>query len=206
MPQLSRGERGVPHGAPSLGQPTYNGEGGFTVANPNRARMGNQGAVPQPQPILAPNWFLGLIPRELWDRKKIFFIYTADFLPLGISATATVNTQIQNDSHFVCIGGAALVTNTTDTTVINSPSGANASGKLVQITDVAAGFPLSQVPVPLENLLGSGQLPAVWALPKLFRKGTTIATQVQNLIATAHNVRISYWGIRIYPDIPAESV
>jgi hypothetical protein len=166
--------------------------------------MGNQGAVPQPQPILAPNWFLGLIPRELWDKKKTFFIYEADFIPLALSATATINTQIQNDSHFVCIGGCALVTDVTNATVINSPSNANAAGKLVLVTDVAAGYPLSQVPVPIENLFGSGQLPAIWALPKIFRKGTTIATQVQNLIATAHNVRISYWGIRIYPNIPAE--
>ena len=176
------------------------------MANPNRARFGNQGAVPQPQPILAPNWFLGLIPRELWDRKKTFFIYTADFVPLAALATATINTQIQNDSHFVCIGGAALVTDSTQVTVINSPSNANAAGKLVQITDVAAGYPLSQVPVPIESLLGSGQLPACWALPKIFRKGTTIATQVQNLINAIHVVRISFWGIRIYPDIPAEGV
>ncbi len=167
--------------------------------------MANQGAIPQPQPVLAPNWFLGLVPRELWDRKKTFFIYEADFVPLNALATNTVNTQIQNDSHFVCIGGCALVTDNTDATVINSPSNANAAGKLVQVTDVAAGYPLSQVPLPLESMFGSAQLPAIWALPKVFRKGTTIATQVQNLINAIHRVRISYWGIRIYPKIPAEN-
>lgn len=182
------------------------------MANANRTRMGNQGAVPQPQPILAPNWFLGIVPRELWNVKKTFFIYEADFAPpapgvaLAASGTATVNTQIQNDSHFLCIGGCKLLTDVTNATVTDSPSTANATGILVQVTDVAAGFPLSQVPLPLENIFGTAVLPAIWALPKLFRKGTTIATQVQNLIATARHLRISYWGIRMYPNIPAEGV
>jgi hypothetical protein len=173
--------------------------------------MGNQGAIPQPQPVLAPNWFLGIVPREFWNVKKTFFIYEADFatpsgVALAASGTATVNTQIQNDSHFLCIGGCYLLTDVTNVTVVDSPSNANSPGILLQITDVAAGFPLSQVPLPICNILGSAQLPAIWALPKLFRKGTTIATQAQNLIATARHLRISYWGIRIYPAIPAEGV
>ncbi len=163
-------------------------------------------AIPQPQPVLAPNWFLGLVPREFWNVKKTTFIYEADFVPLNALATNTVNTQIQNDSHFLCIGACALVTDNADAVVINSPSNANAAGKLVQVVDVAAGFPLSQVPVPLENMFGTAMLPGIWALPKLFRKGTTIATQVQNLINAIHRVRISYWGIRIYPGVPAEGV
>ena len=55
-------------------------------------------------------------------------------------------------------------------------------------------------------MFGTATLPAIWALPKLFRKGTTIATQIQNLINAIHRVRISYWGIRIYPGVPAEGV
>lgn len=178
------------------------------MANPAGGRHRGSGGspIPQPQPVLAPNWFLGLVPREFWNVKKTFFIYEADFVPIAALATATVNTQIQNDSHFLVVAACALVTDNTDATVINSPSNANAAGKLVQIVDVAAGFPLSQVPVPFENMFGSAALPAIWAIPKLFRKGTTIATQVQNLINAIHRVRISYWGIRIYPGVPAEGV
>lgn len=171
------------------------------MPNPNVSR--NRGTT-NPQPLLAPNWWLGLVPRQYWNKKKSYFVYEQDFLPLGALGTATGNIQIQNDSHFLCLGITSLVTDNTNTTIINAPSGSNATGKLVQITDVAAGFPLSQVPVPLENITGTGMLPGLFAIPKLFRKGTTIATQIQNLINTAHNVRISYTGVRIYPDIPAE--
>lgn len=171
------------------------------MANPTSTRR--QG-IPHPQPILAPNWWLGLVPRELWDRKKTFFIYEIDFVPLAISATSVLSTQIQNDSHFLIVAGVALVTDSAGAVVINAPNGANSTGKLVTIRDVAAGFPLSQVPVPVENMFGTAQLPAVWAIPKLIRKGSTLEATVQNLIATAHNVRLSFWGVRIYPDIPQD--
>lgn len=161
--------------------------------------------IASPQPVLAPNWFLGLVPREYWGAYKTFFIYEQDFLPVSASATTTGNIQIQADSHFLCVAGVALITGTTNVTVINSPSGANAAGKLVLITDVGSAMPLMSTPVPLDNLFGTAQLPAVWPIPKLFRASGTIATQIQNLIATDHNVRLSYWGIRIYFNIPMDS-
>lgn len=166
------------------------------------ANMQRQRGNAKPQPIMAPNWFLGLVPREFWNVEKTFFVYEQDFLPLGASATTFGNIQIQQDSHFLAVAGVALVTNTTDTTVINSESNATMSSKLVLITDVGPGMPLSNVPVPLENMFGTAQRPAVWPIPKLFRAGGTIGTQIQNLIATAHNVRISFWGIRIYYNMP----
>lgn len=166
--------------------------------------------IPENQPVLAPNWFLGLVPREYWNVKKSFFIYEQDFAvptlgsarpSLGASATDTGNIQIQADSHFLCVAGVVLVTDTTNTTVLNSPSNANSSGILALVTDVGSGAPLSQVPVPLESIFGTAILPAVWPIPKLFPASGTIATQLQNLLATARNVRISYWGIRIYEGI-----
>jgi hypothetical protein len=157
----------------------------------------------QPQPLLAPNWFLGLVPRELWDRYKTFFIYEQDFIPLGANATTTGTIQIQDDSHFLAVAGVALVVDVTNTTVLNSESNANASGIQVQVFDVASGAPLSQTPVPLDNMYGTAQRPAVWPLPKLFRASSSIATQAQNLLGTARNVRLSYWGIRIYPSLAA---
>lgn len=170
------------------------------MARPNAERSKG---IPQPQPLLAPNWFLGLVPREFWNVYKTFFIYEQDFLPLAVSQTTVGNIQIQNDSHFLCVGAAALVTTVDNLTIVNAESNANASAKLVLITDVGSGMPLSQTPVPIDNLFGTAQRLATWAIPKLFKAGGTIATQIQNLEATARNVRISYWGIRLYPGIPA---
>lgn len=170
---------------------------------PNRNIAGRQG-LNTPQPLLAPNWWLGLVPRQYWNKKKSYFVYEADFLPINNLAAASVNIQVQNDSHFLCLGITSLITDNTNTTVINAPSGNNAAGKLIQITDVAAGFPLSNTPIPIENITGTGMLPGLWAIPKLFRKGTTIGVALTNLLNAQHNVRISFNGVRIYPDVPAE--
>lgn len=162
-----------------------------------------QSGIAKPQPILAPNWFMGLVPRELWGVYKQFFIYELDFLPLNASATATGQVQIQNDSHFLCVAGVALVSNTANTTVINSESNASTSGKLVSITDAGSGAPLTSTAVALENWFGTGQRPATWPMPKLFRAGGAISMTIQDIFAAQHNVRFSFWGIRIYPNIPA---
>ncbi len=177
------------------------------MANPGRERA--QGAV-RSQPLLAPNWWLGLVPREFWNKKKSAFTYEVDFATavgglgggtqpnLAASGQATGNIQIQSDSHFLIVAGVALVTDTTFTTVLNSPSNANATGILCQIVDVGAGFPLSSVPMPLESVFGTAQLPGYWAIPKLIRASGTLQTNLQNLLATARAVRLSYWGVRIY--------
>lgn len=163
------------------------------------------GSSPQPQPILAPNWWLGLVPREFWNKKKLPFIYEVDFIPLAASATTVGNIQIQADSHFLCIGATALITDVTNVTVLNSPSNANASGILATITDSGSQMPLMSTGIPIESFFGTASLPAIWPIPKLFRASGQIATQLQNLIATARNVRLSYWGVRIYYNIAEET-
>ncbi len=165
-------------------------------------RMG----IPQPQPLLAPNWFLGLVPREYWNVYKTPFTYEQDFIPVGAGATTVGTIQIQEDSHFLCILGMALVTLVDNITILNSESNANASAKLLLITDGGSGAPLSQVATPLDNLFGTGQRPAVWAIPKLFKASGSIVTQIQNLnTVTAHNVRLTFGGIRLYYRIPARA-
>lgn len=165
--------------------------------------QGRRGGIAQPQPVLAPNWFLGLVPREFWNVYKTFFIYELDFLPLAALATTPGVIQIQADSHFLAVAGVALVSNTANTTVINSESNASTSGKLLTITDAGSGAPLNQTPLPLENWFGTGQRPAIWPMPKLFRAAGAINVVAQDIFNANHNVRLSFWGIRIYPNIPA---
>lgn len=172
------------------------------MAQPNTERSGAGAA--RPQPLLAPNWFLGMVPRQLWGKKKRFFIYEQDFLPLNGNASSSGIVQIQNDSHFLCVAGIVLVTDSTGVTIVNAPNTSNSTAKLVQIFDVASGAPLSSTALPAENFFGTAQLPAVWAVPYIFRAGSSIQVQVQNLSGTAHRVYCSFWGMRIYPAISQE--
>ncbi len=177
-----------------------------------------QPGVPQAQPLLAPNWFLGLVPRRYWNVYKTFFVYELDFATAnGISqqgnggpavpanGTSTGSVQIQDDSHFLAVAGTAIVSTTDNLTLVFGSGATTPAQKLVTITDGATGQPLSNVASPLDNFFGYGILPAVWAIPKLFEKGGAIGVTVVNLAtATAHQVRLSFWGVRIYPNKPAE--
>lgn len=182
-----------------------------------RHRLAQPG-IPQAQPLLAPNWFLGLVPRRYWNVHKAFYVYELDFATAsGISqqgnggaavaanGTSTGAVQIQDDSYFLAVAGAAIVTTTDNITLVFGSGATTPAQKLVTITDGATGQPLSNVASPLDNFFGTGILPAVWAVPKMFEKGGSIAVTVVNLnTTTAHQVRLSFWGVRIYPNRPAE--
>lgn len=179
-----------------------------------RHRMAQPG-IPQAQPLLAPNWFLGLVPRQYWNVYKTFYVYELDFAnavaggaaqgnggaAVAANGTSTGNVNIEDGSHFLAVAGAAIVTTVDNLTLVFGAGAATPSQKLVSINDGGSGNPLSNVPSPLDNFFGTGMLPAVWAIPKLFERGGSIGVVVQNLnTTTAHNVRLSFWGVRIYPE------
>lgn len=173
-------------------------------------------ATPQgsksPRPLLiAPNWWIGILPRDMWKRKKIFYVYEADFIPVGAGnqVGVEVDVPIQADSDFLCMGINALVTTTGNPPAIIWGSGMtnNAlTNLLIRVRDVGAGrdlfapSPLTGSFPPLDNVAGSGPFPSPLSLPYLFPDSGTIATTLfaDSNGATAKNVRISFWGVRIY--------
>lgn len=162
------------------------------------ANVGQTGrAFPQNQVGPAP--FLGWLPRKLWRRAKDFFVYSAEFIPLALSATATFETAIQADSDFLCVAVSRLVTAVDNTTFIaNVP-------QLVTIFDAGSGRNLMDRAIHIDNIMGTGQLPSYWPMPKIFRANSTITTTVQNLEATARNVRIAYLGFKVF-DYPMDAM
>lgn len=182
------------------------------MAGPVSRERQLQPGIPKPQVVMAPNWFLGLVPRQFWSKKKTVFFYEGDFatavgiLPQGNlgpdiaangSATGTIN--IQQDSHFLCVAGVGIVTSGAGVTLVYGQGVNTPSQKQISIADAGPGQPLSNVLAPFENYFGTGQLPAVWPIPKLFEAGGGIAVNITNLNqGTAHSVRMTFWGVRIY--------
>lgn len=145
------------------------------------------------------NPFLGLLPRNLWNRHKDLFFYNVEFLPLAASdAGAGGDIQIDADSDFLIMGASAIVTDVNDVVVASI---VNAFDKfnppfLVTLTDAARSF--SNIATGFKNLFGTAEQPAIWPFPKLIRATTTLTTKIQNLSATAYRIRISYAGIKIF--------
>ena len=148
------------------------------------------GGAAQFLPALNP--FLGLLPREFWPKTKDFFVYSIEFVPLAASATSTTSIQIQADSAFLITMGTVVVTDTTNATFISNIP------ELILITDAGSGRQLSDKAVHMNNLFGTAQLPAVWPFPKIMAPSSTLAATLQNLEATARNVRLSFWGFKVF--------
>lgn len=179
---------------------------------PNPVQRARGQGVPRPEPLLAPNWFLGLVPRQYWNARMLPFTYQADFAnavgnsPQGnggpavaANGTSQFTLPIQADSHFLAVYVAALVTTTDNLTLVYGNGATGPSTKLITLVDAGPNQPLSNVAVPLDNLFGTGQNQAALGLPKIFRASGGIGIVVQNLnTTTAHHVRLSFIGIRIY--------
>ncbi|MGH7166468.1 MAG: hypothetical protein ACREIS_13195 [Nitrospiraceae bacterium] len=165
--------------------------------------MANASAVGRsaqgPIPVLAMSPFYGWLPRSLWRKVKDFFVYSSDFIPLAAGGTATQDIAVQADSDFVIIAGVRVYTTTGDVAIAGDFFPA-----LVTIRDSGSGRQLMDRPVHAQNLFGTAQLPAYWPFPKLIRASSTVSTTLQNLEATARNIRISYWGFKVFPVLAEE--
>jgi len=138
------------------------------------------------------NPFLGLLPREFWPKTKDFFIYSIEFTPLAASGTSTVSIQIQADSAFLITMATIVVTDTANAVFISNIP------ELVTLTDAGSGRQLSDKAVHVNNIFGTAQLPAVWPFPKIMAPSSTLSATLQNLEATARNVRLSFWGFKVF--------
>lgn len=124
-----------------------------------------------------------------------YFVYTAEFLPLGASATTPVNVPVQADSDFELLqltGDVRVLV--TDEAVVAAPN------LLVTLADQGTGRLLMDAGVIFPNLIGTAQRPAILPMPKLIRANSVIRVTCQNLVAAARFVRIALLGYKIFPN------
>lgn len=128
-----------------------------------------------------------------------YYVYEEDFAAASLTAGATLQQSIdvQADSDFIWqkavymadIAGAAQ---TDSSRVIPLCT--------VQLIDTGSGRNLFESAVPVPSVFGSGQLPFVLPVPRLFFARSTIQVQVTNYsAATAYGLRLSLIGYKAYP-------
>jgi hypothetical protein len=132
------------------------------------------------------------LPDSHKGRPKDFFVYSAEFTPLGASTTSSFTISIQADSDFLILAGVRVVTDTGNTTFVSNVP------QLVTITDTGAGRTFMDRAVHMDNLFGTAQLPALWPYPKFVQGASALSVTLQNLDATARNVRLSFLGFKIF--------
>lgn len=135
-----------------------------------------------------PFWF----PEEAKDLALDYFAYGTDFEPLGASATTTRQIQINSDSAFMVLSATMVETATDNTTFLaNRPL-------LVSLATGGAALNLSNTPIHADNWFGTAEEPKYWDVPKVLLPNTSFNITLQNLEATARNVRVAFHGFKLF--------
>lgn len=133
-----------------------------------------------------------------------FFEYTITFT----FTTGAENFQqvipIQSDAHFICmstaytndheIGNNAATTATPYVRIVNG-------GATVLLTDGGNQHFLSNAPVPVSTIFGSGELPHVWEFTHMFKANTPLAISITGMGAAApfagQTIRLIFSGMKV---------
>lgn len=127
---------------------------------------------------------------------KDFYIYrtTYDSLTFGTSQTDSFTVEADSDfmlhklAAFADIAGAAQ---TSDTQVVPLAT--------ALITDTGSGRQLSSGAIPIPSYFGTGRLPFILPMPKLFLARSVVQVQVENFSAsTDYNIKLAFIGYKIF--------
>lgn len=124
-----------------------------------------------------------------------FFTYTIPIVvPLAAGDTTDGNVTLDADSDFLWQKFTAMVFDNTDVPL--SPINV---GLTLIITDTGSGRNLSNTPVPLNGISGSGELPFILPTPKVFKASGQIQVTLANPSATEYNrVYLNFIGQKCY--------
>lgn len=143
--------------------------------------------------ISPPAGAMGWLPPIEWGTIKDFYAYTAEFLPIDASGTATRSINIQADSNFIILYGTLIATEVNNTTPLAfAPA-------LVDLKDSSSGASLTSSPVHVQAMFGDGSFPGVFAMPKFMRAASQLTLTLQNLEAVQRNYRFALLGFRSLP-------
>lgn len=139
--------------------------------------------------------------------RKMFtldpFTFVINYLPLAASNTATDNFITQADSGFAIVKTAFTIADAANVFVANISDTPKYAPQIVTLSDSGSGRDLSNAPVSINTYFGSGERPFIWCRPKVLDPNSTFTARIQNLVATAFNIRLSFHGFKIFGDVSA---
>jgi len=155
---------------------------------PRAPHLGQGPAAPQPSSF------------DIGGRDYVardFYVYEEDFALLAAGATANGSIEVQADSDFILqklnyFADVEAAAQEDATRVIPLVT--------LQLIDTGSGRNLFESPVAIPSLFGTGELPFVLPIPRVFFARSTIALQVTNFSAgTTYGLRLSFIGYKAYP-------
>ena len=130
-----------------------------------------------------------------------YFTFVINFLPLAASNTDTQNFITQGDSGFAIVKTSFDIASNVNVFVANISDTPRYAPQVVTLSDSGSGRDLSNSGVSIGTLFGPNNEPFVWACPKVLDPNSTFTARIQNLVATAFNIRLSFHGYKIFGDV-----
>lgn len=125
-----------------------------------------------------------------------YFVYNATFEAIAPADTQQANIQIQADSAFKWTKAALQAD-------IDAAAYTESSRPIplctLQIVDSGSGRQLFFNALPVELVFGTGQLPFILPIPRIFQARSNISLTLANFdAATTYNVRLALIGTKIF--------
>lgn len=130
-----------------------------------------------------------------------FFTFVINFLPLAASNTDTQSFITQADSGFAICKTSFNIASNVNVFVANISDEPRYAPQVITLSDSGSGRDLSNTGVAIGTLFGPDTFPFPWPTPKILDPNSTFTARVQNLVATAFNIRLSFHGYKIFGDI-----
>lgn len=131
------------------------------------------------------------------------FTFVINFIPLAASNTATDNFITQADSGFAIVKTCFTISDVANVSIANISDTPRFAPQVITLSDSGSGRDLSSLPVSIGTYFGDAKEPFLWARPKVLDPNSTFSARVQNLVATAFNIRLSFHGFKIFGDVAA---
>lgn len=160
------------------------------LAAASQALAGGNGGIPT-----IPGLYLDFLPAELRGAPRDFFTFGVDFLTIaaaGGSATGTFLVPSDSDFLIVAINGTAV-------DPANEATAVAQSALTIAVTDAGSGRQLQNRAQAFPNIVGTAQLPGFLPYPKFIDRSSEVSvTVVNNSLAAAARVRLSFIGFKIF--------
>lgn len=131
------------------------------------------------------------------------FVFVINYQPLAASNTATDQFITQADSGFAIVKTAFTISSDVNVFVANISDTPKFAPQVVTLSDSGSGRDLSNAPVAINNYFGTAERPFIWSRPKVLDPNSTFTARIQNLVATAFNIRLAFHGFKIFGDVSA---
>lgn len=127
---------------------------------------------------------------------KDYFSYGVRVQNLPSLGTLPGNFTVDSDSDFLW-QKATIFVNTA--TALLTYSTAELANLTIKITDTSSGRALSNIPLPVTSLFGTGELPFILPTSKLFQARGSVQVELINLNAVVFlNVYLSFIGTKLF--------